>query len=197
MVLSNQNVIKGYVKQLQPDAKNKINQSELLVYVSKSEQLVNSNNEPENSEAVYLSDSDSRDSDIIEISCEKFSKHNGETSNDNFEIFIKDEKTENTDLYRDKFDKDVKGFSNLSIDCRICTPTEKKAPRQGDKVKNDSSSSRFACTLCNKIFNRLDKLTYHKIFHDNSKIIKCKYCSRLFTSVRTLKQHIKQHEYKN
>lgn len=191
MVLSNQNIIKGYVKKLQPDSKSRTIQAELQVHMLKS----TSDKETEDSKIVYLSDSDSMDSDIIEISCEKSSKRNGETSNDNFEIFIKEEKIETIDLYHDEFNNDVRGFSNLSIDCRICAPAGKSAPQKIYKGKSDSSTSKFVCTLCNKTFNSVDKLTYHKIFHDNSKSVKCKFCSRLFTSVRTLKLHVKHHKY--
>lgn len=58
----------------------------------------------------------------------------------------------------------------------------------------------FHCDTCNQAFNRRDKLTRHKLMHDNRKKYKCPYkhsgCEREFYRKDKLKDHMMSHSRK-
>ncbi|EPX72710.1 zf-C2H2 type zinc finger protein [Schizosaccharomyces octosporus yFS286] len=73
-------------------------------------------------------------------------------------------------------------------------------PNDGAGVKRKSSQDLdglqkrpFICETCGKRFTRLENLTRHKLSHDDTKNIYCKYCHQACKRTDLLKRHIQRH----
>ena len=77
-----------------------------------------------------------------------------------------------------------------SLECDICL---EKFSAWEDLEKHTLTSSKYACKICHKHFQRTLSLFEHMNTHSKEKIFQCEYCTRPYLMKGSLRTHIRMH----